>query len=71
MAETRLEDLDPHQQLGVAVADVLLYLSDRNLKQKSDLGVVQISRKNIQALHRAFDLNWPGVLDDLRKQENN
>jgi predicted XRE-type DNA-binding protein len=64
---TKLEDLDPDQQLGVAVANVLLYLSDRNLKQKSDLGVVQISRARIQALHKAFEQVWPGVLDGLRK----
>lgn len=67
MAETKLEDLDPDQQLGVAVADVLLYLSDRNLNEKTDLGVVQISRKRIKALHEAFELVWPGVLDGLRK----
>lgn len=70
VAETKLEDLDPEQQLGVAVANVLLYLSDRNLKQKNDLGVVQVSRQRIKALHAAFELNWPGVLDDLRKEHD-
>lgn len=68
MAETKLEDLDPDQQLGVAVVNVLLYLSDRNLNQKSDLGIVQISRKRIKALHTAFEQVWPGVLDGLRKE---